>query len=318
MSTRDRSTTPSSLHTNKSSDKRKRQYLANLKKAEQQLVVLQRDASLLLQEHQEQTEKNLILAGLIYVQERTNAIYDKQKRWLAAGGPTAEEIKLQQQLDAELQVPAVTPAHGPCTCFLLLSHASFSLRTRPPQLGGSHWCLYALETATWEKLQAAVSFDWHQWNDFLNKYFQKLVFLCEVLKRAPEQQAQMLQASGISPAPHVPLVYNYQGLTDTITPAWAAVLETLQNEGSLALLALLHGNMALYEAASRHAGTGQQCVAPPTLWARLAQRMRFTRLQKLHFKLALEARGGGWGEGRLLLLLRCLGSSRGFGSRSDR
>jgi hypothetical protein len=98
---------------------------------------------------------------------------------------------------------------------------------------------------------------------------------------------------------HLPLVYNFQGLTDTLTPAWAAVLDALKTEGCLAILALLHGNMALYEAASRHAVTGQQCAPPPTYWAKLAQRMCFTRLQKLHFKLALEVRGGfgggGWG-----------------------
>jgi hypothetical protein len=171
---------------------------------------------------------------------------------------------------------------------------SFSLFTRPPQVGGSHWCLYALETASWEQLQAAVTYDCAQWNAFLNSYFQKLLFLSEVLKRDPEQQAQLLQDAGASPAPHnvPPLAYNYRGLQDTLTPAWAAVLDALQHEGSLALLALLHGNRALYEAASRDAVSGQRCEPPATFWARLAQRMRFTRLQKLHFKLALEVRGG--------------------------
>lgn len=160
------------------------------------------------------------------------------------------------------------------------------------QVGGCHWCLYALETASWEQLQAALSYDCAQWNEFLNKYFQKLLFLSELLKRSPEQQSQLLQASGINPAPHLPLVYNFQGLTDTLTPAWAAVQEALKSEGCLPILALLHGNMALYEAASRHALTGQECAPSPTDWARLAQRMRFTRLQKLHFKLALEVYAG--------------------------
>jgi hypothetical protein len=155
--------------------------------------------------------------------------------------------------------------------------------------------LYALETATWEQLQTALSYDTSQWNEYLNKYFQKLIFLSELTKRPPELQAQLLQANGISLAPQLPLVCNYKGLLDTLTPAWAAVFETLQTEGCLASLALLHGNMALVDAASRNAAsrnaaTGEQCLPPPTIWARLAQRMRFSRLQKLHFKLALEVR----------------------------
>jgi hypothetical protein len=159
-------------------------------------------------------------------------------------------------------------------------------------VNGCHWCLYASETASWEQLQAAVTYDSTQWNDFLNKYFHRLLLLSELLKRLPEQQAELLQGGGVTSAPHLPLVYNFQALTDTLTPAWAAVLQALKEEGCLAILALLHGNKALYEAASRNAVTGQQCVPSPTYWAKLAKRMRFTRLQKLHFKLALEVRGG--------------------------
>lgn len=181
----------------------------------------------------------------------------------------------------------VTPAAGPCTCCTFLSRQILPPLTAQ-QVGGCHWCLYALETATWEQLQTALSYDTAQWNDYLNKYFQKLIFLSELTKRPPELQAQLLQANGISLAPQLPLVCNYKGLLDTLTPAWAAVFETLQTEGCLASLALLHGNMALVDAASRNAATGEQCLPPPTIWARLAQRMRFSRLQKLHFKLALE------------------------------
>lgn len=105
MSDRKRSATPSLAQGQmKSNKRRKQEHLGTLKKAQQQLIALQRDLQEQQQKVQEQNEKNLILAGLIYVQERTNAIYHKHKRWLAAGGPTAEELKQKQQLEVELQV----------------------------------------------------------------------------------------------------------------------------------------------------------------------------------------------------------------------
>jgi hypothetical protein len=121
---RDRYSTPSLAQTKTPSRKPcKREYLVSLKKTEQQLLALQRDLQEQQQQYQEQNEKNLILAGLIYVQERTKAIYEKHKRWLAAGGPTAEELELQQQLEVELQVP-------PCS-ELVQFHASSSLVADP-------------------------------------------------------------------------------------------------------------------------------------------------------------------------------------------
>jgi hypothetical protein len=119
MSGRDQSAAPSLAQTNRQCKKpRKREYLGSHKKTEQQLLALQRDLQEQQHKQQEQNEKNMILAELIYVQERTQAIYDKHRRWMAAGGPTAEDIKLQQQLENELQVTpspilAVAPAGDP-------------------------------------------------------------------------------------------------------------------------------------------------------------------------------------------------------------
>lgn len=69
----------------------------------------------------------------------------------------------------------------------------------------------------------------------------------------------------------------------------------MQAEGCLVFLALLHGNLALFDAASRDASTRRQAQANPTYWAYLAQRMRLTRMQKLHFRLALEVGAGAGG-----------------------
>jgi hypothetical protein len=105
MSSRERSaTTALPLTKAHSKQLRKREYLGTLKKTEQDLIALQRDVQEQQQLQQEQNEKNLILAGLIYVQERNNTIFEKHKRWLAAGGPTEEDLKLQEQLEVELQV----------------------------------------------------------------------------------------------------------------------------------------------------------------------------------------------------------------------
>jgi hypothetical protein len=104
MSSRDRYSVLLGSNQQATQKPRKREYLGSYKKTEKHLLALQRELEEQQQKQQEQNEKNMILAELIYVQERTQAIYDKHKRWLAAGGPTAEEIKLQQQLEVELQV----------------------------------------------------------------------------------------------------------------------------------------------------------------------------------------------------------------------
>jgi len=236
---------------------RKREYNASCKRAEQELEAVQRA----LQEQQQQQyeqiqEKNMILAELIYVQERTTAVYERHKRWLAAGGPT--ELENQQQLQQRVRAQI-----------------------------GAHWVLYLLETATWEQLQLALSWDCEDWINYLNKYFKQLCYLAEINRREPEMQAQLLQAAGVNPQPHVPVVYSIKGAYCT-TPAWTALIEAMQTGGVPVFLALLHGSRTLFDAASRHAGTGQHCTAPHLHWATLAKRMRFSRQQKQHFKLALQ------------------------------
>jgi hypothetical protein len=64
----------------------------------------------------------------------------------------------------------------------------------------------------------------------------------------------------------------------------------MQRDGTLSFLGLLHGQQALFDASSRHAHGGEMANAPASHWLYIARRMRFTRLQKLHFKLALQVR----------------------------
>lgn len=137
----------------------------------------------------------------------------------------------------------------------------FSLLRKPPQEVkhqqvlsevGAHWVLYCLETATWQQLQLALSDRREDWQGYLNRYFQKLVVLSEISGRAPTVQAAFLAAAGIDPQPHLPDINSIKRLNGSLTPAWAALLET-QTEGCLVFVALLHGNQGVFEAANKNA-----------------------------------------------------------------
>lgn len=197
---------------------RKREYNASCKRAEQELEAVQRALQEQQQQYERIQEKNMILAELIYVQERTTAVYEKHKRWMAAGGPTEHED--QQQL-----------------------------QQRVCQQVGAHWVLYALETATWEQLQTALSWDCADWIKYLNRYFKQLCYLAEIDRRDPEMQAQLLQVAGMNPQPHAPAVYSIKGAYST-SPAWMALIEAMQTGGVPVFLALLHGSQTLFDAAS--------------------------------------------------------------------
>lgn len=89
-----------------------------MKWIEQELAAVQRAYAEEQRQYRDAQETNIILVGLLDVQERMAAVYKKQQHWMAAGGPT--EACPEQDT-------------------VLLT------KDRPG------WVMYLFETATWEQ-----------------------------------------------------------------------------------------------------------------------------------------------------------------------
>jgi hypothetical protein len=223
--------------------------------AEQQLQALQNALAAEQLKREEFVEQSIVLADMLHVRDFMKELCEKHRGWLQAGGPTAQELQEQ---------------HG----------------VPQPQGEGPHWVLNLVHSATWEQLQQALAMTADDWTANLNCYYALLVDLLEWSKKCPDIAAHNNSGSG---RPSIAASYSITYL-HSMHPAWDAAVEAMRREGIMAYLGLLHAPQALFEAARTRADTGEVASAPASHWLYIARRMRFTRLQKLHFKLALQVR----------------------------
>jgi hypothetical protein len=164
--------------------KKRREYNASVIRAEQQLKAAQLAHAELDQQLQETREKNIVLAELVFIQERANAVYERHQRWLAAGGPMEVGWVCTRigagtcQLGFVGWLHALAPQARPKHASLLRciqnqpNGTSRPLHRAPAQEVnhsqvlqevGAHWVLYCLETATWQQLQLALAYRCEDW-----------------------------------------------------------------------------------------------------------------------------------------------------------
>jgi flavin-binding protein dodecin len=253
-----------------------------LSSLEQQLAELQHSEQQQLQQLEEGHELNLILAELIFVQEQCSTIHERHKQWLAAGGPDADSL-IQQQLDIAMHQQRM---------------AQLQQQQRQQYAATPHWVLHTLQTASWGDVELALSRNVDDWMAVTRTYYSKLLALSEAAKRPAALQPLLMPDAACEP-PNIPGVYSLTSSSMEGNPAWDAAVAEMQAQSRVAYIALLHSCPSIFDAASRNCVTGER-AAPDTMhWITVAQRMHFTRSQRLHFKLALQVVWGGVGWGGL-------------------
>lgn len=63
------------------------------------------------QQYLETGEKNIVLAELLFIQEKATAVYEKHQRWLAAGRPTEVGAHTRTVAGVTAAVAPLTPDH---------------------------------------------------------------------------------------------------------------------------------------------------------------------------------------------------------------